>query len=143
MAPQHAMGTKMAPSFVNLFLGIFGSNVDSNALFYHHTWWRYLDDIFMIWNGELDQLKIFVYYLNNHSTIKFASNHSLTTVLFLDVIRLRVVSHLLSPSSETRKKPARKNGRARSWGRGSHSAIFSRGFFSRLARPRKRKRDYP
>ena len=64
-----AMGTKMAPSFANLFLGIFGSNVLSNALFHPHTWWRYLDDIFMIWNEELDQLKIFVDYLNNHSTI--------------------------------------------------------------------------
>ena len=82
-----AMGTKMAPSFANLFLGIFETNALSNAPFHPHTWWRYLDDIFMIWTEGLDHLKIFVDYLNNiHPTIKFTSNHSLTNIPFLDVM---------------------------------------------------------
>ena len=84
-----AMGTKMAPSFANLFLklGIFETNALSNAPFHPHTWWRYLDDVFMIWTEGLDHLKIFVDYLNNiHPTIKFTSNHSLTNVPFLDVM---------------------------------------------------------
>ena len=55
-----AMGTKMAPSFANLFLGIFETNALSNAPFHPHTWWRYLDDVFMIWTEGLDHLKIFV-----------------------------------------------------------------------------------
>ena len=43
---------------------------------------------------------------------------------------LRVVPLLLSPSSETRKKPARKkNIHARSWGREARAAIF----FSRFS----------
>ena len=74
------MGTKMAPSFANLFLGIFETNALSNAPFHPHTWWRSLDDVFMIWTEGLDHLKIFVDYLNNvHPTIKFTStcNHSL------------------------------------------------------------------
>ena len=82
-----AMGTKMAPSFANLFLGIFETNALSNAPFHPHTWWRYLDDVFMIWTEGLDHLKIFVDYLNNiHPSIKFTTNHSLTNVPFLDVM---------------------------------------------------------
>ena len=78
-----AMGTKMAPSFANLFLGIF----EINAPFHVHTWWRFLDDIFMIGTEGLDHLKIFIDYLNNiHPTIKFTSSHSLTNVPFLDVM---------------------------------------------------------
>ena len=41
-----AMGTKMAPSFANLFLGHFEANALKNALFHPHTWSRYIDDIF-------------------------------------------------------------------------------------------------
>ena len=73
--------------------------------------------------------------------------------------RLRVVLLSLSPSCETRKEPARKNGRARSWGRdtrerrvppfacfsppGSRAAFFfSCELLSRLARQSMRKKDY-
>ena len=49
-------------------------NALSNTPFHPHTWWRYLDDIFMIWTEGLDP------------TIKVTSNHSLTNVPFLDVI---------------------------------------------------------
>ena len=82
-----AMGTKMAPSFANLFLGMFETNALTNAPWQPHTWWRYIDDIFMIWTEGSDRLKIFVDYLNNiHPTIKFTSSHSLTNVPFLDVM---------------------------------------------------------
>ena len=134
----------MAPSFGNLFLGIFGTNALSNALFHPRTWCtEYLDDIFMIRTEELDQMETFVDYLNNNSTIRFASNHSINNVPFLDVIKLRVISISLSLSSETRKKPVRK----KKWsldilGGGSRAAIsFSPGFLSRFPRRTKRKRD--
>ena len=40
----------------------------------------------MVWTEGLDNLKIFVDYLNNiHPTIKFTSSHSSTNVAFLDV----------------------------------------------------------
>ena len=64
------MGTKMSPSFANLFLGIFGTSALSNAPFHPHTWWRYLDDVFMIWTEGLDHLKIFVDYLNKNKLNK-------------------------------------------------------------------------
>ena len=81
-----AMGTKMALSYANLFLGFFEANALENAPFQPHTWLRYIDDIFMIWTEGLDNLKIFIDYLNNiHSTIKFTSSHSSTNIPFLDV----------------------------------------------------------
>ena len=76
----------MAPSYANLFLGFFEANALKNAPFQPHTWLRYIDDIFMIWTEGLDNLKIFIDYLNNiHSTIKFTSSHSSTNIPFLDV----------------------------------------------------------
>ena len=73
--------------FANLFLGMFETNALTNAPWQPHTWWRYIDDIFMIWTEGSDHLKIFVDYLNNiHPTIKFTSSHSLTNVPFLDVM---------------------------------------------------------
>ena len=81
-----AMGTKMAPSFANLFLGFFETNALSNSNHKPHTWLRYIDDIFMIWTHGLDNLNLFVDYLNNiHPTIKFTHAHSSTNVPFLDV----------------------------------------------------------
>ena len=81
-----AMGTKMAPSYANrLFLGYYEVNALENAPFQPHTWLRYIDDIFMIWTEGLDNLKIFIDYLNNiHSTIKLTSSHSSTNIPFLD-----------------------------------------------------------
>ena len=60
-----AMGTKMAPSFANLFLGMFETNALTNAPWQPQTWWRYIDDIFMIRTEGSDRLKIFVNYLYN------------------------------------------------------------------------------
>ena len=80
------MGTKMAPSYANLFLGYFEANALENAPFKPHTWLRYIDDIFIIGTEGLDNLKIFIDYLNNiHSTFKFTSSHSFTNIPFLDV----------------------------------------------------------
>ena len=51
-----------------------------------HTWWRYIDDILMIWAHSVDDLHTFTAFLNNiHPTIKFTSNYSFTSIPFLDV----------------------------------------------------------
>ena len=39
------MGTKMAPSFANLFLCMFELNALTNVAWQPHIWWRYIDDI--------------------------------------------------------------------------------------------------
>ncbi|XP_078370299.1 uncharacterized protein LOC144654063, partial [Oculina patagonica] len=81
-----AMGTRMAPSCANLFLAKFETDALSRAPYQPHTWWRYIDDIFMIWTHSIDDLHAFTSYLNSiHPTIKFTSNYSLTSIPFLDV----------------------------------------------------------
>ena len=49
-----AMGTRMAPSYANLFLAKFETVALSRASYQPHTWWRYIDDIFMIWTHSVD-----------------------------------------------------------------------------------------
>lgn len=81
-----AMGTRMAPSYANLFLAKFETDALMHAPHQPHTWWRFIDDIFMIWTHTENDLLNFISYLNNlHPTIKFTSSHSSTSISFLDV----------------------------------------------------------
>ena len=49
-------------------------------------WWRYIDDIFMIWQHREDELKIVLEKLNNfHPSIKFTCKYSHEKVNYLDV----------------------------------------------------------
>ena len=54
-------------------------------------WWRYIDDIFFIWEHGEDSLKQFIETLNAcHPTIKFTAEWSKEEINFLDVnVRLR------------------------------------------------------
>ena len=80
-----AMGTRMAPSYANLFLAKFETDAVTHAPHQPHTSWRFIDDIFMIWTNTEDELRTFITYLNNiHPTIKFTSSHSATCTSFLD-----------------------------------------------------------
>ena len=80
-----AMGTKVAPSFANLFMADF----EDKWVYTYETrppvWLRYIDDIFLVWENGTDGLKIFLDHLNQcHPTIKFTSEQSTTHVNFLD-----------------------------------------------------------
>ena len=44
-----AMRTRMAPSYANLFIGKFEQQAIDNSLLKPFIWWRFIDDIFMIW----------------------------------------------------------------------------------------------
>ena len=80
------MGTKVAPSFANKFMGWFE---DIYVYTYHkqpHIWVQFIDDIFVIWSGSEGQLRQFVEYLNSClPSIKFEAEISTTSVNFLDV----------------------------------------------------------
>ena len=66
-----AIGTRMAPSYANIFMDKLERQLISNALIKPHTWWRYIDDIFIIWTEGEESLKDFINYLNGaHRTIK-------------------------------------------------------------------------
>ena len=81
-----AMGTKLAPSFANIFMSWF-----EDKFVYTYTpkpliWKRYIDDIFMIWPHGKNSLDIFVNHLNSsHNTIKFTAETSTSHVNFLDI----------------------------------------------------------
>ena len=84
-----AMGTRMAPSYANLFMGKFEQHAIENAPLKPFVWWRFIDDVFMIWTEGEEHLKDFIRYLNSiHASIQFTheySNSSHQTLPFLDV----------------------------------------------------------
>ena len=90
------MGTPMAPNYANLFMDKFETQLLDG--FYKKTgkrpmiWWRYIDDIFFIWNDGEESLTEFVNFAQKFSEsekmkskIKFTVNQSTEEVSFLDV----------------------------------------------------------
>ena len=81
-----AMGTKLAPSFANIFMGWFEDKFVYTYKTQPLVWKRYIDDIFMIWPHGTEPLNDFVTYLNEcHTTIKFTAETSVSHVNFLDI----------------------------------------------------------
>jgi len=67
----------MAPSYEQQFL--------STQTLQPIMWWRYIDDIFLIWTYSESELQTFFENLNQyHPTIKFTSDYSSTEAIFLD-----------------------------------------------------------
>ena len=67
-----AMGTKMAPSYANLFMAELEEKLLANYPIKPILWKRYIDDILCIWPGPPSELDRFMKYLNqSHPTIKF------------------------------------------------------------------------
>ena len=80
------MGTRMAPSYANLFMGRLESRILAEAERKPDVWWRYIDDVFAIWTHGESHLKEFLQQINQvHSTIKFTAEWSFDSVTFLDV----------------------------------------------------------
>ena len=91
-----AMGTRMAPSYANLFMDNFGQNLRRD--YCQKTgvsplvWFHFIDDIFFIWTGNKDSLDHFISFTQNYSNsknmkskIKFEILLSANEVHFLDV----------------------------------------------------------
>ena len=81
------MGTKMAPSFANIFMGALEQTLLSSSP--NHLipllWKRFIDDIFLIWTHGKESFLSFIQHLNSfHPTIKFEVTHSNKSVNFLD-----------------------------------------------------------
>ena len=83
-----AVGTRAAPNFANVFVGYFENRfVYQSRLFkrFIKSWWRYIDDIFMLWKGPRKPLEDFLNYLNEvHPSIKFEWKISKQKASFLD-----------------------------------------------------------
>ena len=82
-----AMGTCMAPSYANIFMGSLEKRFLDTCQFTPLIWLRYIDDIFLIWTHGRDKLDSFIQFANSfHQTIKFTSNISYTNIPFLDIM---------------------------------------------------------
>ena len=80
-----AIGTKMAPTYAILFRDSL-EDMFSNSLLKAIVWWRYIDNIFMMWEHGEEELKKFLETLNYyHPTITFTAEHSRTKIIFLDL----------------------------------------------------------
>ena len=78
-----AIGTKMAPPYAIISLcnlkERFFSDCDISPL----VWWRYIDNIFMLWQHGEKELKQFLEILNSYyPTIKFTANYSREKISF-------------------------------------------------------------
>ena len=75
-----AMGTNMAPSYANTFMGKFESSIERPL-----SWYRFIDDVDMKWTQSDEELQNFLSRANNlHPSIKFTHEISNTTISFLD-----------------------------------------------------------
>ena len=80
------MGTRMAPCYANIFISELEENFLSGYPYKPLAYYRYIEDIFIIWSHSLDLLHDFINSINNqHSNIIFISNISTTSVNFLHV----------------------------------------------------------
>ena len=80
-----AMGTRVAPSYANIFINDFEEKYVYNYRLQPVAWYRYIDDIFCLWQHGEDELEKFTTHLNSvHETIKFTIEKSRTSVSFLD-----------------------------------------------------------
>ena len=81
-----AIGTKMAPSYANIFMGGLETKLFQQAPIQPVFWRRFIDDVFFIWTEGEESLKEFMGLMNSfHDTIKFTFDWSHSQVNFLDV----------------------------------------------------------
>ena len=82
-----AMGTRMAPSYANLFMASLEKQILNTApsQLKPLIWKRYIHDIFMIWPQGESSLQNFLHHFNSfHPTIKFQHEKSHKSIQFLD-----------------------------------------------------------
>ena len=81
-----AMCTRMTPAYANLFMGDLDEKLLAQFPLKPYLWWRYIDDILMVWTHGEDKLEDFINHINSlHSSIKFTHEFSKSHTSFLDV----------------------------------------------------------
>jgi hypothetical protein len=89
-----AMGSNSSVSFANLYLGVLlDPIIESNDKVFYYK--RYIDDLFIIWQGSIRDFRIFEKMLNKLiSNIQFETIISLNKVDFLDITITHATSRL-------------------------------------------------
>ena len=81
-----AIGTKFAPPHSILFMAELEEEIIKESEYNTYLWWRYIGDIFFLWELGKNALKSFIDKINKvHPTIKFTAEWSNTSINFLDV----------------------------------------------------------
>ena len=81
------METKMASTYANTFMYYIENAFLSSFNLKPTAYFRYIDDIFLIWPHGIDTLQTFLENANRtHPNICFTHEYSSTAVSFLDVI---------------------------------------------------------
>ena len=69
-----AIGTKFVPLYAVLLMADLAERVLQDIGLWQHIWWRYIDDIFFIWEHGENSLIQFIETVNAfHSTLKFST----------------------------------------------------------------------
>nr|XP_033783443.1 uncharacterized protein LOC117351761 [Geotrypetes seraphini] len=83
-----AMGAAFAPSIANLYMTNFEKELIKHSAFADKIlcWYRFIDDIFMLWGGTLIELNSFHTWLGTcDQYIQFTMQSSMDNIQFLDV----------------------------------------------------------
>ena len=79
------IGAKFAPPYAVLMAAL-EEKILNKVKKKPNVWWRYIDDIFFMWEHGEELLKEFINKINSfHPTIKFTADWSKEKVSFLDV----------------------------------------------------------
>ena len=85
-----AMGTRMAPSYANIFMKYVEMQLIETSPKKPTLWLRFIDDILMIWGHGKQALEDFKQLANDiHPTIKFSFNSNEQEIPFLDTLIYR------------------------------------------------------
>ena len=105
------MGTKLAPAYANIFMGVLEHTILSQAPLKPSYYKRYIDDIFILWPHSEADLKLFLLHMNTfHTSIKFTFEYDKNRITFLDVNIYKGPSFLSTNKLdvETHIKPTNK-----------------------------------
>ena len=82
-----AMGTKMAPSYANIFMCRLERQLLQSVILKPFSWLRFIDDIDMKWTHGKTTLEAFLKTANSfHPTIRFTAVVSNDKYVFLDIM---------------------------------------------------------
>ena len=88
------MGKKFAPSYCNMFMTLCEEQILTKNNYQPFVYFRFLDDIFMIWTHEIEKFNAFFESMNSHhssikllATISDKQNNFLDTTIFKKSIR--------------------------------------------------------
>ncbi|XP_066453998.1 uncharacterized protein [Eleutherodactylus coqui] len=104
-----AMGANMAPSYANIYMGIFEDLFVYTSAYWPQavSWLRYIDDIFVVWSGSVEELLLFHQELNSiRPELQFTLKYSNSSIEFLDVTIIKTSTGF---STDLHVKPTDRN----------------------------------